>query len=84
MLLRSDELVNDEVVHHDVSDDAFHYLARYRGEGYRSVVGWVGSGSFLNDGGNLCFLPVGGELPGFEGLAEDFGESFGKGIGAFT
>jgi len=84
VLLRSDELVVDEVVHHDVSDDAFHYLAWHRSEGYGSVVGWVSSGAFLEDGSNIRFLPIGGEFPGFKGLTEDSGESFSKGVGAFT
>ncbi len=44
-------MVNDEVVHHDVSDDAFHYLAWHSSEGYGTVVGWVGSGAFFEDGG---------------------------------
>jgi hypothetical protein len=84
MLMGGDELVSDEVVHHDVSDDAFHYLAWHRSEGYGSIVGWVSSGAFLEDGGNVRFLPVGGEFPVFKGLTEYSGESFGKGVGTFT
>jgi len=66
-----------EVAHHDIS-------AWHRSEGYGSVVGWVGSGTFLEDGVNIRFLPKGGEFPGFEGLAEYSGESFSKGVGTFT